>query len=394
MAPVIAEDPRPLVVHVVYRFDVGGLENGVVNLINRMTDWRHAVIALTEVVPSFAARVTTPGVTYVSLHKGPGGGWKVYPAFLRALRQLRPQVVHTRNLAALEMQVAAWWAGVPWRVHGEHGRDSHDVDGTVKRYQWLRRLYRPFVHRYVALSRDLQDYLRHRVGVPPARIVQIYNGVDGDRFSPVPHRQAIAGCPFVDAELFLIGTVGRMQTVKAQPLLAKAFARALAIAPALRSRLRLIIVGDGPLRQECMAELEAAGVSALAWLPGERSDIPAIMKGLDLFVLPSLAEGVSNTILEAMASGLPVIATRVGGNADLVVDQETGAIVGAGDVEAMAALLAEWAADADRTKEAGRAGRMVIESRFTLETMISSYRSVYNGYRSSQMAQASQRAIH
>ena len=171
-------------VHIVYRFDVGGLENGVVNLINRMTDWRHAVVALTEAEPAFRARVQRDDVSFMSLHQPPGHGYKTYPALLRVLRQLQPHVVHTRNLAALEMQVAAWWAGVPLRVHGEHGRDAEDPDGRSRKHQWLRRLYRPFVHHYVALSRDLDAYLVDTLGFSRRAVTQIFNGVDIDRFAP------------------------------------------------------------------------------------------------------------------------------------------------------------------------------------------------------------------
>ena len=368
---------KPLVAHVVYRFDVGGLENGVVNLVNRMTDWRHVVIALTEAVPAFCARVVNPEVSFVSLHKGPGHGVKLYPAMLRELRRLRPQVVHTRNLAALEMQVPAWWAGVPLRVHGEHGRDAHDVDGTMRRYQWLRRAYSPFVHQWVALSRDLASYLEDAVGVPRGRITQIYNGVDPERFVPAPTRVPIEGCPFVDPGLCLAGTVGRMQTVKAQPLLVKAFIRALDLQPSLRDHLRLVLVGDGSLRAECEALLAQANVQNLAWLAGERNDIPSVMQGLDLFVLPSLAEGISNTVLEAMASGLPVVATDVGGNADLVADGRSGCIVPAGDVEALARALAGFAADADLRRSAGKHGRAVVEQRFSMPAMVGAYQQVY-----------------
>ena len=248
----------------------------------------------------------------------------MYPRLAALFRELRPAIVHTRNLAALECQVPAAWAGVPVRIHGEHGRDVDDLDGTRVRYQWLRRAYRPFVHHYVALSRDLAGYLEHKVGVPAQRIEQIYNGVDVERFIPRPQRRPqIAGCPFADPDLFVVGTVGRMQTVKAQTILARAFVRALQLQPALRERLRLVMVGEGPLRAEAQEMLDAAGVGHLAWLPGERADVPDVMRGLDGFVLPSLAEGVSNTILEAMASGLPVIATDVGGNAELVVAGET-----------------------------------------------------------------------
>ena len=111
---------------------------------------------------------------------------KLYPRLWRLLRQHRPAIVHTRNLAALEMQVPAWAARVPVRIHGEHGRDVDDLDGTSRHYQRVRRLYSPFVHRYVALSRDLAGYLQGPVGIAPGRIEQIYNGVDAERFAPPP----------------------------------------------------------------------------------------------------------------------------------------------------------------------------------------------------------------
>lgn len=174
-----------------------------------------------------------------------------------------------------------------------------------------------------------------------------------------------------------MGTVGRMQTVKAQPLLVRAFLRALEIAPALRPRLRLVLAGDGPLRAECEALLARAGASDLAWLAGERADVPDVMRGLDCFVLPSLAEGISNTILEAMASGLPVIATDVGGNSDLVAAGETGRIVPPGDVEALAAAIAAEAADPDRARAMGRAGRSRVLERFSLPAMVAAYEAVY-----------------
>jgi sugar transferase (PEP-CTERM/EpsH1 system associated) len=376
------DQEAPLVMHIVYRFDTGGLENGIVNLINHMPPQacRHAVVALTEVVPTFSARIRRGDVRFVSLHKPPGHGVKLYPQLLRLFREWQPAIVHTRNLAALECQVPASIAAVPVRIHGEHGRDSDDPDGTRRRYQWLRRAYRPFVHRYVALSADLGRYLEQRVGVPRTRISQIYNGVDVRRFArAVQRRVAPAGCQFTDPALFVAGTVGRMQTVKAQPLLARAFVRALQLRPQMADRLRLVMVGDGPLRAEAQAVLDAAGVGHLAWLPGERADVPDVMRGLDCFVLPSLAEGISNTILEAMASSLPVLATEVGGSAELVVPGQTGRLVAAGDVEALAAGLVAMATDPTGAAAMGRAGRDRVEQRFSLPAMVSAYQALYDG---------------
>ncbi len=373
----MAEDPRPLVMHVLHRFDTGGLENGVVNLVNHMprSAYRHMVVALTEVT-DFRRRLAHDDVPCVALHKPPGHGLRLYPRFLSLLRQHRPAVVHTRNLAALEMQVPAWFRRVPARIHGEHGRDADDVDGSNRRLQRVRRLYSPFVHRYVALSADLQRYLTGAVGIAAERVEQIYNGVDTDRFQPGP---APAGdFPFDPSVHWIVGTVGRMQTVKNQPLLARAFVRAIEVSPALRSRLRLVVIGDGPLRAPTQAVLDEAGLGSLAWMPGERADIAQVMRGFNCFALPSLAEGVSNTILEAMACGLPVVATDVGGNAELVSSGRTGLVVPAGDAEAMARALASLAGDPARAAAMGREGRAEVLRRFSLEAMVGAYRQLYD----------------
>lgn len=374
-------DSRFLVVHVVYRFDMGGLENGVVNLINNMSsrNYRHVVLALTEVT-DFRKRIVRDDVVFLALNKPPGHALSLYPSLFRLFRELRPSIVHTRNLAALEVLVPAWAAGVSVRIHGEHGRDVGDFDGSSKKYQWMRRLYSPFVSHYLALSRDLASYLTDKVRISGKRITQVYNGVDAVRFSPTDdiQRPLIPGCPFVGAQLWRVGTVGRMQTVKDQLTLTRAFIRALEIAPELKSRLRLALVGDGPLREGCQLLLDTAGVSALSWLPGERDDVPEIMRGLDCFVLPSLAEGISNTILEAMACGLPVVATDVGGNADLVIHGVTGQIVPAGDVDAMAHSLVQLASSPELAQSMGRAGRQRILEKFSLDAMVGTYQGLYD----------------
>lgn len=378
--PDAARQP-PLVVHLMHRFDTGGLENGVVNLINHMPHgaYRHMVVALTEVT-DFRHRLQRDDVVCVGLGKQGGHGAQLYPALWRLLRKHRPAVVHTRNLGALEMQVAAWAARVPVRLHGEHGRDVDDLDGSSRKHQRMRRLYAPWVHRWVALSRDLQRYLAGPVGIAPARIRQIYNGVDADRFHPAARwgRPTVPGCPFDAPAHWLVGTVGRMAAVKNQALLAQAFVLARSRDAGFADMARLVLVGDGPLRAAVQALLEGAGAADAAWVPGERSDVPDVMRGLDCFVLPSLAEGISNTILEAMASGLPVLATDVGGNAELVTDGETGRVVPSGDAQSMAdALLALW-----RQRQAaaamGRAGRADVERRFSMTAMVAAYQGLYD----------------
>lgn len=371
-------DNRPLVLHVVYRFDTGGLENGIVNLINHMPShaYRHAVLALTEVT-DFKQRVLRNDVKFISLHKPPGHGVWQYTKLFKLFRELQPDIVHSRNLAALEVQAPAWLAGVPVRIHGEHGRDLVDLKANRTTYKFVRRFYKPFVHHYTALSRDLEDYLVAQVRVAPQNITQAYNGVDASRFhAGLGGVQPIPGCPFTPAQHWLVGTVGRMQAIKDPLMLAHAFIQAATQHPSLR--MRLVMVGDGPLRSQVQSTLEAAGVADLAWLPGERSDVADIMRGLHAFALPSLSEGISNSILEAMASGLPVVATDVGGNADLVVQGQTGHIVAAANPQGMALRLVQLASHPERARAMGQAGRERAQATFSMQAMVRTYQSVYD----------------
>jgi sugar transferase (PEP-CTERM/EpsH1 system associated) len=374
----IAADPRPLIAHVLYRFDVGGLENGVVNLINRLPEhrFRHAIVALTE-VSDFRLRIERDDVEYVALHKQPGPGVRIVPRVRKVLQQLRPTVVHTRNLAALEMSLAAAWAGVPVRIHGEHGWDVNDPDGSSRKFVWVRRLYRPFVHHFVALSQHQAGYLTGRVGVPARRLSHIYNGVDLKRFHPAGGPRAPIGpaAPFGSAS-WIVGTVGRLEPIKNQQLLARAFVRVRELSPAARQHMRLVIAGDGPDAGVVEAVLREGRATDAAWMAGKRNDVADIMRGLDCFVLPSRAEGISNTILEAMATALPIVATDVGGNRELL-DAGTGQLVPSDDVDAMAvAMLADFG-DPSAARARGRRALLAAQQRFDIQHMVAAYAGLY-----------------
>ncbi len=368
----------PLIAHVVYHFGTGGMENGMVNLIHHLPEgrFRHAIVSLTEHT-DFRRRLRREGVEFHDLHKRPGQDFAWYRRLAAVLRHLRPDIVHTRNLNALEAQFVAAWLGVPVRVHGEHGRDVFDLTGDNWKYNLLRRAARPLVHHYVAVSRDLARWLRERLGVPADRLTQIYNGVDGRRFHPPGDERPRLGPPgFLEGARCIIGSVGRMVAVKDYPTLVRAFIR-LAGRVQDPAGLRLLLVGDGPERQTCQWLLDEAGLGRQAWLTGNRDDIPELLRVMDLFVLPSLGEGISNTILEAMATGLPVVASRVGGNPELVQEGVTGSLFTAGDEAGLAHLLQEYLHDPARRRREGCAARARVEREFDLERMAAAYAAVY-----------------
>lgn len=375
----IARRP-PLVAHVIHHLVLGGLENGLINLINKMPPqrYRHAIVCMTN-FSDFSTRIQRSDVPVFALNKPPGNSPVLHFKLWRLLMQLRPDIVHTRNLGALEGMLPAALAGVPVRIHGEHGYDIGDLDGSNRKYQWMRRALRPFVHEYIALSKDLENYLHEKIHVPAARVAQLYNGVNTEVFHPpCGGREPLPRAGFAEPDQFVIGSVGRMQAVKDPLTLARAFVRLLQVMPDGARRLRLVIVGDGPLKEQVQTVIEDAGAAEFVWLAGKRDDVPHIMRGLDLFVLPSLSEGVSNTVLEAMASGLPLVATRVGGNPELIEAGVTGTLVPRNDPESMACAMRVYAESAELCRRHGSAARRAVERRFGMEAMVNAYMAVYD----------------
>ncbi len=380
-----AGDIHPtLIVHVVHHFDTGGMENGMVNLFNTLdpTRFKHAVICLTEYT-NFRQRITAQSVEFYALHKTPGHDFSWAPRLWKILRRLNPDIVHTRNLAALEAQFIAATAGVRKTVHGEHGRDVFDLHGLNYKYTLLRRAARPLVSQYIAVSRDLAAWLRDTVHVPERKIRHIYNGVDCEKFHPHsanvnhPSRRSVLPDKFATDKSVVFGSIGRMVEVKDYPTLVRAFSQLLNDHPDARRHARLVIVGEGSARSACLKMLEAAGVADLAWLPGERHDIADILRALDVFVLPSLNEGISNTLLEAQATALPVIATRVGGNVELVEDGVNGRLVTPSDVAGMAQALLTYLDASARIAREGAHARQRVVDHFSIPAMAQDYANVY-----------------
>jgi sugar transferase (PEP-CTERM/EpsH1 system associated) len=377
-----ARDSRtlPLIVHVVHHLTIGGLENGLVNLINRLlqNEYRHAIVCLTD-YSDFKERIKKPDVEVYALHKRPGKDMKVYLDLWHLFRRLKPDVVHTRNMATMEAQLPALLAGVPQRVHGEHGRDSRDIDGKNTKYQLLRKIFRPVITHYIALSLDLREYLQAQVGVPGHKISHICNGVDTEIFHPAgKNAKMLLPEGFNREDMLIIGTVGRMEPEKDPMTLANAFIHLLNTYPQARQKLRLVMIGDGVLLEPVKTLLAEAGVTALTWLPGERDDVSQLLQTMDVFVLSSLIEGISNTILEAMASGLPVVATHVGGNSEIVDEDVTGLLVPRSDPALLAAAIRRYLEDPEMRRRHGALARRRIEEEFSIDKMVRQYHDLYD----------------
>ena len=371
----------PLIVHIIYALGTGGLENGLVNIINRAPPgrYRHAIVCLTT-SGEFADRLTQANVGIYTLDKKPGHDIRAYWKLFRLLWELRPAIIHTRNLAALETQLLSLFLPGVRRVHGEHGRDIYDLDGSTRKYLLLRRFLKPLIHRYIAVSRDLGDWLVSRVGIPDTDVRQIYNGVDQVSFYPRGEvRPDLAAAGFVPADGLVLGTVGRLATVKDQSTLVDAFSHLVTERPEVRARLRLVLVGDGPLFATLKDKIETLEITDIVWMAGDRKDVPELLRMMDIFVLPSLAEGISNTILEAMATRLPVIATQTGGNPELVEDGNNGLLVPVGDVHALSKAIEEMVADPSRAARMGSRGYEKVSEKFNWTHTVDEYLGVYDG---------------
>lgn len=217
--------------------------------------------------------------------------------------------------------------------------------------------------RIVCNSREMARYAAEYYGAPPERTRVVWNGVDTTRFAG--RRTTHDG--------LRIGTVGRVEKQKNLHV----FLDAAAIVLAKQPGARFEIVGDGSLRPAFVAEVHARGMAQSVTLPGTRSDVPVFFSGLDQFWLTSDWEGTPNVVLEAMAAGLPVIATRVGGTPEVLDDGVTGILVAAGDAAAVATASLTLAADPPAAQAMGRRAADAAQTRFSIDAMVQATARVY-----------------
>jgi sugar transferase (PEP-CTERM/EpsH1 system associated) len=359
------------VLHILHAFSHGGLENGIVNIINGSSpDLEHELCLLTT-AGEFIHRLKKP-VRYYELRKQPGNSLKTILNLRRVIRESGANIVHTRNWGAFDGVMAACLCPGITVLHGEHGRDITDPQGLNRRRNLLRRLFSPRIRKFTTVSEDLAEWLRQEIRIPKSKIVLIHNGVDTKGYHPHrdPELRKELG---IREEEFVIGTIGRLDPVKNHAGLIRAFNL---LANEI-SDLRLVIVGDGTERPNLEALIRALDLGPVPILTGYRSDIERFYGIFDAFVLNSFAEGMSNTLLEAMSSGLAVVCTPVGANVDLIEDNVQGRFVATGDDVRLAEMLREYKNSQDLRIRLGIAARSFVEESYSLSKMVSNYNDLY-----------------
>jgi sugar transferase (PEP-CTERM/EpsH1 system associated) len=364
------------ILHVVDHLGKGGLENGLVNLIEHLDPARfeHVVYAIRKLGPN-ADRLAGSRIQVICQGKRDTDARFQAGTLARAIRQVRPDIVHSRNWGAVEAVLAGCWVRSCKVVHSEHGLEADAAAHEPKRRIWFRRLAYHLADRVFSVSYQLRELHAARTGFDPKRIAVIHNGVDLGRFCPdaaarVRVRRELGLAP----DEFCVGCVGNLFPVKGH-LTALQGIEGLAA----RSRnWRLLLIGEGPERQK----LEAFVAQRPDWknhvqLPGTSHRVPDLLQAMDVYVLPSISEGISNSLLEAMASGIPVVATATGGNPEVVVDGESGLLFRVGDAPRLSDHLLRLEADKKlRADLAERALRRVREE-FSLDSMVGKYAQLY-----------------
>lgn len=361
------------VMHVLHSLDIGGLETGVVNVIKTLNpiSFRHVICCISQSGKN-AQKLQGMNIDIFEMNKIDGKGFWL-PAKLAVLfKSISADIVHTRNWGAIDGIVGAKLAGVPFIVHGEHGREVTDPDGINKKRNLIRKILSRFIDRYITVSKDLTEWLIREVGITEKKVETICNGVDTLLFNPDNKHLVRAEHGYGPQDL-IIGTVGRLDPIKNQQLLIKSFASL-----ARRyNHLNLLLIGDGPSRYDLKKLVAKLGLDEAVQFFGLQLDVHNLLKLVDIFVLPSLYEGISNTILEAMAVGIPVIASRVGGNPELVIDGVTGYLVPKHDKSSLTTTMEKYIQDRDLMRCHGAAARRKAVGKFSLREMAAGYEKIY-----------------
>jgi len=364
---------RVRIIHVVHSLGTGGTEEGVRKLLVGLDSRRFEQIVCSvapapAIEPRSGARVISLG--HIADKKG---------FFIRKLehifRRECPDIVHSRNWGAIEAIPAARLAGVKAVIHSEHGLEASMHRRQPLRRNVVRRLCFCLADRVFTVSLGLRAFYVEQLRIPADRILVLPNGVDIDRFRlQLEARSAMRQALNVSPETLVVGIVGRLDLVKDHRTLFEGVERVVSEG----LPLRLIIVGNGPERMALEEHVRRRSlISSRTTFVGETSDVALQLNSFDVFALPSLAEGMSNALLEAMAVGVAPVATRVGGNSELIEEGVSGLLFEVGDAKTLADHLRVLASDAELRRSLGLNARKRVEHAFSLRRMLNNYACLY-----------------
>jgi len=372
--------PRLRVLHVLLSLEPGGLENGVVNVINGLDPARfESSVCCLKHAGEFARRIADPSVRVHEMGWRGGNDLGLPLRLAKLFRASGADIVHTRNAESFFYGFAgAKLARVPAIVHSEHGRTFSDRRARFA----VQRLMTRYTDAVFAVSGQLKADLVRHVGIPDTAIEVLYNGVDLGRFGrgatqdaggPADSRETVRREWGVEPDALVIGSVGRLVAVKNYALLLRAFAAAGLAA----RRGHVVLAGEGAERAALVDLAGALGIRDRVHFLGHREDVHRLLPALDVFVLPSISEGMSNTLLEAMAAGVPPVASDVGGNAEIVRNGVDGRIFKSGDEPALVRELVALDASAPLRAALGAAARARVQSAFDIRAMVDRYERLY-----------------
>jgi len=352
---------------------IGGLQSVVVALAGGLDRDRYevSVCALRDSGP-LESRLQALGAPVFRLtHDGPGPDYLSFAKLCRIVAAVRPEILHTHNTHPLiDGSIAKVWNRVPVQVHTDHGRLFPDRP----RYMFAERVLSHVADRVVAVSEAGRRDLTHYEHLPPSRLQVIVNGVDPAPYRISLDRPALRLALGIEPQRGpIMGWCGRLASEKGLTYLIQAL-------PSLCRRfpdLLVILAGEGELRGPLEREARSLGVNSQVLFAGPRSDVPALMRLFDVFALPSLREGLPLVLLEAMAASVPIVATSVGGNPEIVRHGATGLLVPPRDPAALAAALDQVLSNRELRASFAFEGSRDFEARFTLDRTIAAYENLY-----------------
>lgn len=361
------------VAHVMFSLEPGGLENGVVNIGNGLDpDQFETIIVCLEGSGTFAGRLRE-GTEVVSLEKPPGLSLGTTKRLARWLRKNRPDVLHTHNLGPLVYAVSAKimsFQNVPI-LHGEHGV-LREEDLSKKRLMLRKLLYR-FCSRVHTVSHSLSRYLVE-LGLPGKKISTVLNGVDCEKFRPPENQKAVRQFLDIPDTAMVVGIVGRFIDSKRHDILLEAFA----VLGAENSEIFLLIVGDeGNRREKVIASIDSHPYRDRILWAGFQSDVLPYYQAMDLLIMPSSIEGLSNALLEGMACGVPGLAHPACGASEVIRDQENGWLEVMDSADDIVLAIRSLCEGRENLKQNGKRARRTAENGFSLSGMVNRYATLY-----------------